>query len=1335
MNPFLSWSESIVGLVGESFALILVVKWTIVLTLAWVFHAILLRCNPRWRVTLWRATVVGIALVGLLSLAPPIVKYHLAHLGQAAVVRSVPNELAEESRAKPEAVAVTVSTEIIDPVSAAAPMIQTGGGNHLMATSPETEPDELSGSSWVVQVGPCVFSIWISGVVALIARLMVGSFSLRRLVRRSADVPVEIVSECRTIAGRLGCSRAVQVRRSPEVPTPFLAGLWHPVLLLPERSCSDVEKDDLRAILTHELTHARNHDLAWNLATNLASILLWFHPLAWRIRAAHASACDAVCDAVAADMLGDVVPYGRTLARLAVRAAELLSSHGLAMARTSDVRRRLDALNRKVFRSSLSWRRVMPALLVSGVIVVLIGGFGFTRAEQKKAEPAPQTGGAAKTSDKKTTSKLMLRAVSAETNEPIEGVSIEYWVRLGEKRHQATITTAEDGTAVIEWPSEATVHVVGITATMPKLVPIHMRWDDFRHPLKLPDVRELRFETGTTIGGIIQDEAGHPVAGVTVDIHAPATEYEEGNYVFTLGSPKTDAQGRWRFDEAPKNLAEVWGRTNHPHYRKSDVVASRNLDSVVVVKKGLSVTGRVLDASGRPVKLARAIIGHDTWGTSPPTTTTNEQGEFTLENCTAGPSIITVQAEGFAPRIQDVRIEERTAPVELRLTEPGSLLRVRVVDIQGKPVAAVSIFADTWRGHRSIHFRAETGPDGRFEWRSAPKDVVLYDLLHEDYMRGRLVSLTASEREQTVILYPELLVTGRVTDAETGRPMPRFRVVKGWQSGWQDRIDWRENMAVDVSGGRYTASFKDPSEALFVKVEAPGYKPVQSRAFRSTEGSQTFDFTLERAAGLSGVILLPDGKPAPGAEVALTTWQNPVRLRSGRFERDANFPKVATGPDGRFTFPTQVGAFLLIAVSDAGYGDVSSDGFAKSDKLVLQPWGMIEGGVRIGPRQGSNQEVVFHPIRPDGRVGIGGYGYGYTTWTDERGRFRFDRVVPGPGTVARVVGKIYAGGLIEALPCWQESVEVKPGGTAQVTLGGKGRPMVGRVALDGTPESPVDWTQSESIMLGIAPPVRPGQRRTGMIRFSSILYASTIDKDGRFRIEDVPSGKYELELTVNGARDPRFSGPGKEIAHLRMPVVVPEMPGGRSNEPLDLGTITAKLFDGFKAGDLAPDFDVERIGTPEKGRRLKLGDFRGKLVLLNFWNPSEFQNDMTVLKEVQENFGNDPRFVLISLACSKKSAEAEQSIKKNSLSWTHGSGGDFVSGVAPRYKIGAIPNASFIGPDERYRRIPVTFLIGPDGKLLAHDLSGTDLEAVRKALENPKLFPASATSAERPASR
>jgi 5-hydroxyisourate hydrolase-like protein (transthyretin family) len=1091
--------------------------------------------------------------------------------------------------------------------------------------------------------------------------------------------------------------------------------LVRPVVLLPARPC----QDDLAAILAHELAHARGHDLIWNYAAHLTSILLWFHPLSWRIRAAHSAACDAVCDAVAADLLGDVASYGRTLARLAIRVAWPPPAHGLAMARTSDVRRRIDALDRKVFRTPLSWKLVMPALLVGSVLLLLIGGLGFTRGEsavasaprdeQAKPKSTPTPRDAAQPADPAVMGKLTLRAVEAATGEPIEGVSISYTARIDDGKFQeATVTTDEDGTAAIEWAPDVTVHKLWFTARKPKLVPIHILWDDERHPLRLPPMKELRFKPGTTIGGIVQDEAGHPIEGATVDVHAPPTEYEGRNYVFTLGSPRTDAQGRWRLDVAPKDLDEVWAAVTHPHYKRNGGAASRKLDSVTVLKKGLSVMGRVVDAAGRAVKGARAIMGRDTWGTNPPAGTTDGSGAFTLENCDLGPSIITVQAEGFAPRIHEVRVEERTPPVVIALTEPGSILRVRVVDVEGKPVAGASLGPDTWRGQRSIHFRGLTGPDGRVEWRSAPKDVVFYDIGKAEYMWSRLLPLTASEREQTVILYPKLAITGRVTDAATGRPVPSFRIVQGQRLEWRDAIHWSENLGADGTDGQYTSQFDEPSAALFVRVEAPGYKSVQSRAFQSNEGRQTFNFALHRATGLSGIVLLPDGKPAEGAEVALSrdTQEGRVTLRLGRFDRDGNFPIVRTGPDGRFPLPPRDGPYLLIAVSDAGYADASSDEFAKSAKLVLQPWGRIEGGVRIGPRFGPDQEVTFRPIRLEGKGGIYGWNYNYTTRTDERGRFRFDRVIPGPGTVARVVVTEFAGGMTRHSPGWPESVEVKPGETIQVTIGGKGRPVIGRLVLDGTPESPVDWTRNEPAEITI-----PG----GWL-------ASNIDKDGRFRIEDVRAGKYELKVSVNAPPGPRFKGSGTLIGRLQMPFTVPEMPGGRSNEPLDLGTITVPLFDALKVGDLAPDFDVERIGTQEKGRRLKLGDHRGKLVLLNFWDASDRQDDMTILKEVQETFGSDPRFVLISLTWGQDVAQAEKSIKEKGLSWTHGFAGDFASGVAPRYKIRAIQPSNFFGPDQRLRRIPLTFLIGPDGRILAHDLQGTELEAVRKALENPKLF-------------
>jgi protocatechuate 3,4-dioxygenase beta subunit/peroxiredoxin/DNA-binding beta-propeller fold protein YncE len=954
------------------------------------------------------------------------------------------------------------------------------------------------------------------------------------------------------------------------------------------------------------------------------------------------------------------------------------------------------------------------------VLLVLIGGFGVTRAGQDalktQGQSDPPAKAAAAPKDERSSDavgRLVLRAVEVVTGEPIEGVSIEYQGGFDGKLRRATVITGEDGTAAIEWAPGGRVHRLWITARKPGLVPIHVLWDDEQHPTRVPASKELRFEPGTTIGGIVKDEAGQPISGATVDVLLPATESEQKNYYFSLGTRRTDQQGRWRLDEAPRRLDGISASVTHPRYRRGYAVASHDLNGVSVLKKGLTITGRVVDGAGQPIRGARAVLGHDKWGTNPPTGTTDERGAFTLENCDAGPNIVTVHAEGYAPQISDVRVEERAAPVEVRLAEPGATIRGRVVDVQGKPVAGAFVAADTWRGHRTIEFRGSADKDGRFEWRSAPRDVVLYDFGQEGYMSSRHVPLTASDREQTVTLYPKLTISGRVTDAATGRPIETFRVVQGRRFEGQDRAYWSESAGAEGSDGRFTSQFGEPGAALLVRVEAPGYKPAESRPFRPGEGQQTADFALQPAAGLAAIVQLPDGTPVAGADVALATREQRLALESGRFERQANVPLFTTGPDGRFTFTPPDDKYLLIAVSDAGFADASSDELTKSSKLVLQPWGKIEGGVRIGARAGANQEVTFHSTRPN-RGGLYVFDPGYRTRTDERGRFAFDRVIPGPGIVSRSLILEFPGGGSRHSPGWQEPVDVKPGQTALVKVGGRGRPVIGRIVLDGIPEVPVDWTQSEPATL--TAPRNEQSRRDRLF----VQYVSNIDKEGRFRIEDVPAGRYELGIPVYAMSGPRSLSTRRVIAQARVPVTIPEIPAGRSSEPLDLGTITARLLETLKAGDPAPDFSVRRIVGRGPDERITLGDYQGKLVLLDFWATWSRAGTVEVraIKDIQATFGGDPRFAIISLSCDQTAEVAERHVKDNGLNWAQGFAGSLLSPVARSYKV---------------REIPATFLIGPHGRILARNLRGAALKAaIAGALKDEALFQPRARD-ERPA--
>ena len=69
---------------------------------------------------------------------------------------------------------------------------------------------------------------------------------------------------------------------------------------------------------------------------------------------------------------------------------------------------------------------------------------------------------------------------------------------------------------------------------------------------------------------------------------------------------------------------------------------------------------------------------------------------------------------------------------------------------------------------------------------------MVYSIGRADYMWVS-PSLAASEREHTIVLHPELVISGRVTDAETGRLLPNFHLVRGDGRKGRDEIDWSEN--------------------------------------------------------------------------------------------------------------------------------------------------------------------------------------------------------------------------------------------------------------------------------------------------------------------------------------------------------------------------------------------------------------------------------------------------------------------------------------------------------------------------------------------------------------
>jgi hypothetical protein len=743
-------------------------------------------------------------------------------------------------------------------------------------------------------------------------------------------------------------------------------------------------------------------------------------------------------------------------------------------------------------------------------------------------------------------------------------------------------------------------------------------------------------EPGTTIGGIIRNEEGQPIEGVTVSLLVPS-ENSGGIERVSIWdhAEKTDAEGRWRCDIMPAKLDDIWIRLGHPDYISDEVYgktpappieALRNLTGVMVMKKGVTVAGRVVDLDGKPIEGATVAQGSDRFGTHYPSATTDKDGRFEFKSVRPEQMVLTVQADGYAPELEQPVPQEGMTPVEFKL-ERGHTLRARVVDKAGNPIAGAFVAADTWRGHRSLEWRVDTDAEGRFRWDEAPADEVLIDMGKQYYMSVRHYGMTASDQEYAITMNPMLRVNGRVVDKETGQPIPKFTVCPGIDWGDGRAISWERRQIKPFAEGQYEITFDEPRPGHYFRVEAEGYLPEVSRSFDDGEGEVAHDLELKKGAGVSGTIRFSDGRPVPEAEVILCTPSQSVLISNGRNDTRRENVFVQTGADGRFSFPAQSDSYCLVVLHEKGSAQVAEGDLAASSDVTLQPWSRVEGRVLIGSKPGANEDIRALFDRPYER-NAPWVQFECRAMADKEGRFVMDRVPPGKVRICRLIGSLFS----HDVP-----TEVKAGETTNVTIGGVGRPVVGKVAMAESVRDQIDWKAVDRYVRS--------QSNEGPYRSLGM----TVEKDGSFRIDDVPAGSYTLYFMAFSPPAAARTYRGELVGRLTHSFTVGQMEGGRSDEPLDVGVLDLLVTGGAPAGPLlvgkaVPDLtDLHLAVAPE--------ELAGKRLVLCFFdmNQRPSRNAVTTLAKRADELKEKGVTVMAIQAAEADAGALEQWIKDQGL--------------------------------------------------------------------------------------
>jgi beta-lactamase regulating signal transducer with metallopeptidase domain len=149
-------------------------------------------------------------------------------------------------------------------------------------------------------------------------------FKLIRAWRRTAALmrgayPTQLSARAAAIIAR--CQAAIGVKRvsvvcSTAVQLPITAGVFNPLIILPEQLLSEADEDILLSAIGHELVHVARHDYILNLIYEFIYLPLSFHPAAALMRRLIKQTRELCCDELVAGKLLRPELYARSLVRL-----------------------------------------------------------------------------------------------------------------------------------------------------------------------------------------------------------------------------------------------------------------------------------------------------------------------------------------------------------------------------------------------------------------------------------------------------------------------------------------------------------------------------------------------------------------------------------------------------------------------------------------------------------------------------------------------------------------------------------------------------------------------------------------------------------------------------------------------------------------------------------------------------------------------------------------------------------------------------------------------------------------------------------------------------------
>lgn len=223
--------------------------------------------------------------------------------------------------------------------------------------------------------------VWLSGSLIMILLVVYSHYRIRYLIKNSIDYYNHafnnILANC---VNAVNVSSNVRLIYTNKISSPSLYGIINPTIIIPLKIAQNIDSDELRYILLHELSHLKRKDVFLNWAITFLQCIYWFNPIILYGLYKMKQDCEIACDQHVISYLKDNenLIYGNTLISMLERSKNRQWMPGAASLSKNkfEMKRRITMIT--------NYKKLSLGGVVFGVVLTaFIGLIGLTNSMAK----------------------------------------------------------------------------------------------------------------------------------------------------------------------------------------------------------------------------------------------------------------------------------------------------------------------------------------------------------------------------------------------------------------------------------------------------------------------------------------------------------------------------------------------------------------------------------------------------------------------------------------------------------------------------------------------------------------------------------------------------------------------------------------------------------------------------------------------------------------------------------------------------------------------------------------------------------------------------------------